>query len=66
MAKHFISLKPTEQALLSAAATIYGSYVVAGRVAESTEKEYLAKSLKQAIQLAKLTDESVRADGEFD
>ena len=66
MTKRYIKLKPSEQAILGAAATIYGGYTSAGRVPEGEEKDWLEKSLQLALQLAVLTDDSVQADGEFD
>jgi hypothetical protein len=64
--KHVVSLKPSECAILNAAATIFSGYAAGGHVTADSEKEWLGKSLSQAIQLAKLTDETVQADGEFD
>ena len=66
MTKYFITLKPSEQAILGAAATIFAGYASASRIPEDEENKWLKKSLKQALQLAKLTDDSVQADGEFD
>lgn len=66
MAKSFITLKPSEQAILGAAATIYAGYISAGRVPEGDEKDWLRRSLSEALGLAKLTDDSVQADGEYD
>lgn len=66
MPKPYVTLKPTEQSILTASATIYAGYVSAGRVPEGSEKEGLRRSLKEAITLAQLTDESVMAGGEFD
>ena len=66
MAKSYIVLKPSEQAILSAAATIYAGYASARMVPDGKEANWLRRSLKEAIQLAKATDESVQADGEFD
>ncbi|MCH2212620.1 MAG: hypothetical protein MK110_15050 [Fuerstiella sp.] len=66
MPKHVITLKPTEQAILEAAATIYAGYTTAGRVPEGDEKTWLKTSLKEAVQLALATDDAVQADGEFD
>ena len=65
MSKSVIKLKPSEQAILGAAATIYAGYTTAGRVPEGDEKPWLRRSLKEAIGLAMLTDESIQADGEF-
>ncbi|WP_166831271.1 hypothetical protein [Thalassoroseus pseudoceratinae] len=66
MSKPFVTLKPSEQAILNAAATIYAGYVAGGKVPDGAEKDWLRRSLKEAIALAQLTDESVMADGEFD
>jgi hypothetical protein len=66
MSKNIIKLKPSEQAILGAAATIYAGYTTAGRVPEGKEKDWLRRSLKEAIGLAMLTDDSIQADGEFD
>ena len=64
--KRFIKLKPSEQAILGAAATIYAGYTSAGRVSEGEENAWIKRSLKEAVELAVLTDDSVQADGEFD
>lgn len=64
--KPYVTLKPTEQTIVTAAATIYAGYVTAGEVSDGNEKEWLRRALKEAIALAQLTDESVMADGEFD
>ena len=66
MSKPYVTLKPSEQSILTAAATIYAGYVSAGRVPEGAEKEWLRRSLKEVIALAQATDEAVMADGEFD
>lgn len=66
MTKHFITLKPSEQAVLGAAATIYAGYTTANKIPEGEEKTWLRRALKEAISLAKLTDDSIQADGEFD
>ncbi len=66
MPKPYITLKPSEQAILNAAATIYAGYVAASKVPDGAEKDWLTRSLKEAIALAQLTDETVMADGEFD
>lgn len=67
MSKPYVTLKPSEQTIVTAAAQIYAGYLAAGRVSdESEEPTYLKKALQQAIQLARQTDEIVQADGEFD
>ena len=66
MSKPYVTLKPTEQSILAAAATLYAGYVSAGRVPEGAEKDWLRRSVKEAVSLAQLTDATVMADGEFD
>lgn len=65
MAKHQISLQPTEHALVTAAATIYAGYIAAGRVPDGQESAFMDRSIQAAIRIAKVTDESVQADNEF-
>lgn len=66
MPKPYVTLKPSEQTIVTAAATIYAGYVTAGKVPDGEERTWLKKALKEAIALAQLADESVLADGEFD
>lgn len=66
MSKPYVTLKPSEQTIVTAAATIYAGYVTAGKVPDGKEKDWLRRALKEAIALAQLTDEAVLADGEFD
>lgn len=66
MNKPYIKLKESERTIVTAAATIYAGYVSGGRVAEGEEQEWLNRSLKEAIALAKSADAAVMADGEFD
>ena len=54
MPKPYVTLKPTEQTIVTAAATIYAGYVSAGKVADGSEKDWLRRSLKEAI--ARYTD----------
>lgn len=65
MAKHQISLQPTEQTLVTAAATIYAGYIAAGRVADGQESAFMDRAIQAAIRIAKVTDDSVQADQEF-
>ena len=56
MAQTHISLKPTEQAIVTAAATIFAGYLTAGRVTEGDEDKWLKQSI---------TDAAIIADGEL-
>ena len=62
--KRYISLQPSEQAIVQAAATIYAGYLTAGRVPEGSGKEWLRQSIEDAITIARTTDEHVQADRE--
>jgi len=65
MAQTHISLKSTEQAIVTAAATIFAGYLTAGRVAEGDEDTWLKRSITDAVRIAKATDSSIVADGEL-
>jgi hypothetical protein len=64
MGKAYISLQPSEQTLVQAAATIYAGYLTAGRVPEGSESDWIKKSIEDAIRIAKVTDDNVQADAE--
>lgn len=64
MGKPYIKLQPSEGVIVQAAATIYAGYLVAGRVPEGKENEWLARSIKDAIRVAQTTDDNVQADDE--
>jgi len=64
MSKACITLQPSEQTLVQAAATIYAGYLTAGRVPEGSESDWIKKSIEDAIRIAKVTDDNVQADAE--
>jgi len=66
MSKPYISLKPTEQTLTNAASRIYAAYIASDCVPEGAEKEWLERSIQEAILIARTVDEKVQSDGEFD
>jgi hypothetical protein len=59
-----IQLEPSEQAITAAAATLLAAYVTAGKVAVGEERHYLERSVREAIQIARLVDSCVSADTE--
>lgn len=65
MSETHISLKPTEQALVTAAATVYSGYLTAGRVSEGDENKWLKQSIKDVVRIAKAIDSAIVADGEL-
>ncbi len=65
MAKFFLSLQPSEAAVVQAAATIYAAYVISGRVKEGSEAEWYKRALTEACQLARDADEAIHSDTEM-
>ena len=66
MAKTYLDLQRSEGIVVQAAAQIYSGYLAGGRVAEGQETEYLKRSIREAIQIAVVTDEAVISDEEID
>ena len=64
--KPYITLQPSEQSLVSAAATIYAAYITSGRVQEGNESEWIRRSITEAIRIVRISDDSVMADSEID
>ena len=59
-----LTLQPSEQTVLTAAATIYAAYIASGRVATGNETEWMARSVKEATWLAQAVDDAIIADDE--
>lgn len=66
MNKPYMSLQPTEIALLEAASRIYAARLVAGQVPGGGETEALRTAVTEALRLARTIDENVMADKELD
>lgn len=64
MNKPYVKLQPTEAVIVQSAAEILSAYIIAGQCTPDNEDEYLKKSVKQAIRIVQITDESVQADKE--
>ena len=65
MAKqHYLSLQPSELAVVNAASNIYAAYITAGRVNTGEEKTWMERSIREAIQIAKTTDAAIQSDNE--
>lgn len=65
MASPYVTLQPSEQVLVTAAATIYSGYIVAGRVEEGQEDQWMDRAIKAAFRIATVIDASVMADKEL-
>ena len=66
MNRPYMSLQPTEIALLEAASRIYSARLAAGQVPDGGETEALGTAVTEALRLARVIDESVMADKERD
>ena len=67
MAKAHLSLDATEIVVLQAAATIYAAYVQRGLTHSEPNKnqELHERAVREAIELARLTDDAVQTESEF-
>lgn len=64
MNQPYIALQPSEMTLVQAAAQIFSAYISSGQCTPESEEEFLKKSIRHAIRIARITDESVQADKE--
>ena len=62
----YLTLQPSEQTIVTAAATIYAAYIVAGHIKDGQEAAWMDRALKATFRIAKVTDETVQADKELD
>jgi hypothetical protein len=60
------NLQPSEAAILNAAAQIYASHVIAGRVTPENELELIENAVTLAIRLAQRVDARVDSAEELD
>lgn len=65
MTKPKLSLQPSEAIIAESAAIIYAAYVTIGRVPENQEQRWIERSIREAVQIARLTDEAVHSDTEL-
>ncbi len=65
MTKPKLSLQPSEAVVVQAAATIYAALIIAGNVVPGKEDECMQRSIHDAIQIARQTDEAVQSDTEM-
>lgn len=63
--KPILSLQPSEAVVVQAAATIFAAYIKGGFVVAGKESEWIRKSIQQAYEMARLTDEAIQSDTEL-
>lgn len=66
MAKAYLNFQPSESVVVQCACQIYAAYIAAGRVTEGQEDEWMQRSIREAIRIAKATDVAVISDDEVD
>ncbi len=66
MNKPYMSLQPTEVALLDSASRIYSARLASGQVADGCESDALEAAVAESLLLARLIDDAVMADKELD
>ena len=65
MSKSYLTLQPSEGIVLQAAAQIYAAYIQSGQVASGQEADWMTRSIKEGLQLAKTIDSVVVSDDEM-
>jgi hypothetical protein len=65
MPKPVLTLQHSETAVFRAAATIYSAYITVGRVKEGSEKEWMKRSLDEALWMAQTADDMIQSEGEI-
>ena len=64
MAKQ-IKLQHSESVVAHSASRIYAAYISANRVEDGKEKEWMIRSLREAVQLCAAADDMVISDDEI-
>ena len=61
-----LKLQHSETVVVHAASRIYAAYIASGKVVESSEDEWIKRSIREAIKIAVATDSAVVSDDEVD
>jgi len=59
-----LTLQPSEQTVLAAAGAIYAAYIASGHVTAGSETEWMTRSIKEALWMARAVDDAIVADDE--
>jgi hypothetical protein len=65
MPKPTLTLQPSESVVIRAAATIYAAYIAAGHVKDGSEKEWMKRSLDEALWMAQTAEDMIQSDNEM-
>lgn len=61
-----LKLQHSESVVLNCASQIYAAYIIAGRVPEGEEARWIERSIREAIRMARATDDAIVSDEEID
>jgi hypothetical protein len=64
MSKPYINLQPSEAVLAQIAGRIFAAYITVGRVPAGQEPEWITRSIQEAFQIVRQTDDSFQSDAE--
>ena len=62
MAKPDITLEPSKGVVSEMAAQIYSAYIIRGDVQEGEEDQYMERSIREAVRIAKTVERSVETE----
>jgi hypothetical protein len=65
MSKPDVTLQPSKGILTQAAAQIYAAYITAGRTQDNDADQWIKRSIREAITIARTVDVSVQSDEEL-
>ena len=60
----YLSLQPSETAVLHVASRVFAAYVATGRVTDDNEPEMVNRAVRAALRLALVTEKLVQSDDE--
>lgn len=64
MAKPDITLEPSKGVISQMAARIYAAYITRGAVREGEEADWMQRSIREAVRIAKTVDASIESENE--
>jgi hypothetical protein len=65
MSKPDVTLQPSKGILTQAAAEIFSAYIRAGRVEDTEIDEWIKRSIREAVTIARTLDAAVQSDREL-
>jgi hypothetical protein len=60
-----LTLQHSESVVAQCASQIYAAYIIAGKIEAGKEKEWMKRSIQEAIQIAVTTELAIQSDSEL-